>query len=140
MSSERWRARDAGDVEGLWQTICEAHWGYVDLQHCFKMLMRALETASRERAAEFSETMFSRMLSLTSFLTYRAHFIVYNQIEQYDRAMASHGPPGFPPKFDEIQPRLFEPQRHVGELLETRARTCRLWELARIQFRLMQNT
>lgn len=125
----------AGDVEGLWDVIRQADWGMVDLQHCFKLLMRAIEKRSCERAHEFSEMMFPRMLSLTSFLMFRAHFIVHNQFEQYDRAMQSQGPPAFPPKLEDIHPRLFELQRHVGELLETRARTSRLWELARIKRR-----
>jgi hypothetical protein len=122
----------AGDVEGLWHIISETPWTLLDLEGVFRLLLRAIENATRSDPARFAGDLFTRMLSFTGYLLFRSHYYARDLISGYDKYSSGRGSRYLPPEVTEtLLPRLVELQHHVGELVQMHAHTSRLWELAR---------
>src|SRR5690242_5957266 len=73
-----------GDVDGLWRILTETHWDLLDQGHCFRLLLRALENAVQRDPLRFTEALFGRMLSFTTFLVLRVHFRGLSLFRQFD--------------------------------------------------------
>jgi hypothetical protein len=126
----RERMAQAGDVDGLWRVVSETSWSMCDQAEIFRLLLRAIEVKAGKDPVGFSEALFARMAGLGGYLVLRSHFCLLTLLDQNDQAARSRGPLSLPDYVVEMLPRLTELQQHVAAILESQARTARLWTLA----------
>lgn len=131
IAEERELMASTGDVEGIWQILVTAQPAMIDWGEVFQLLLRAVEVRSRTDPAGFAEEMFSRMFSLTSYLTLRSHHHARRLIVRHDRSRRDCGAAELPRELELVLPRLIELQTHLAEIAHARASVARLWELAR---------
>ena len=121
----------AGQFEDILQVIGGS--SSVDLNHAqaFHILLQAIEGRSKKNPQQFARDVLSRVVSFTSFMTLRAHYVLRLNLMFHDSATEREGPARdyYPEVTERLLPRVIELQRHLAELLHAQASVARLWEL-----------
>lgn len=122
----------AGDVDAVWAELTRPRPAPVDTETLFPLLLRAVEVRARRSPELFSSEILAKIVSLTSFLTLRSHYLLTKRIEQFDRSPQGRGRVELPPAFTEkVIPQLMDLQRSLCEILHAQAAVLRMHELAR---------
>lgn len=121
-----------GDVDGIWSELTRPTSGAPDPERLFPLLLRAIEVRSRRHPEEFSGEILAKIVSLTSYLALRSHYLLAARVEQYDRSPQGRGRVELPPAFaDRVIPQLMALQSSLCEIMHVQASVARAWALAR---------
>jgi hypothetical protein len=123
---------DAGDVEALWEVLTGTAWCMLDVEEMFKLLVRALEVAGRKGPAAHAQQLFRLMLSFSAGLVLRSEYYISRILDGHDRSTRGRAAIFLPRDLtEEHLAQVLTLQTHLADLMESQARTARLWGLAR---------
>jgi hypothetical protein len=120
-----------GDIAGLYERILKTPWHSTNLGEAFGQLFRAIDVAGRKDPAAFSDDLFQIMLAASSYATLRVQYLLLNRISETDRQTNGRLPEIPRDVLEEHLLHVHQMQGHLAEILQARATTARLWELAR---------
>jgi hypothetical protein len=120
-----------GDFAGLYQAILQTPWHATNLGEAFGQLFRAIDAASRKDPVGFSDELFQAMLATSSYAMVRVQYMLLDRIGDFDRQTHGRAPEIPRDVLTELLQHLHLMQGHVAEILQARATTARLWQLAR---------
>src|SRR5262249_61071573 len=86
----------SGDVDGLFDLLVRSDATMLDWERTFALLLRAVETRSRQHPALFAAEMLARLFAVTSFLVLRTHYHAGRLIAAHDRSTRGCGSPELP--------------------------------------------
>jgi hypothetical protein len=124
---EKW-ARE-GDFESLWEVLLDNDWTMIDQAECFRLLLQAVEVAAQKNPRQFSADIFAQVLGFTSYVLLRTHFQLGALLDRHDAGMRTLGNLPVPREITEVLPDLIQLPEHLGAMMETQARTSRMWGL-----------
>jgi hypothetical protein len=123
---------ETGRYEDLLKQLAAIPWTMIDVEETWGLVLRAIEVKSREDPDRLADDVLNRMVTFTSYLLVRTHFIVGLRISQHDHALRTHGHADFSSDvLTKHIPMLVELQGHVADLIQTQAAVIRLRQLAR---------
>jgi CRP-like cAMP-binding protein len=122
---------ERGDVAGLYDTILKTPWHELQRGEAFGQLLRAIHVASRQDPSGFSDELFHLMATASSYATLRVQHMLLNRISESDRQTNGRLPEIPRDVLEEYLQHVHLMQGHLAEILQARATTARLWELAR---------
>jgi hypothetical protein len=122
---------ERGDVAGLYDTIMKAPWHELQRGEAFGQLLRAIHVASRQDPSGFSDEIFHVMLAASTYSTLRVQLMLLDRTGESDRQTNGRLPEIPRDVLEEHLRHVYQMQGHVAEILQARATTARLWELAR---------
>src|SRR5262249_26514654 len=129
--SRRLRAEN-GDVQGLWDVLSTTPWSMLDLEEMFRLLLRALEVSGARDPAAHAEQLFRRMVCFSACLLMRSEYYISRILNGHDRSTTGRAAIFLPRDLtQEHLGQVLMLQTHLTALLESQARTARVWGLAR---------
>ncbi|MCA1684974.1 MAG: hypothetical protein LC745_03115 [Planctomycetia bacterium] len=124
---EKWAG--AGDVDAIWAQLTRPG---ADTAELFPLLLKALEARARRHPEQFSGEILARIVSMTTFLALRSHYLLAARIEQFDSSPQGRGRVELPPAFAEkVIPQVLALHGSLAETLHAQATVARVWELTR---------
>jgi|SRR5579864_4814604 len=121
---------ESGDVDGLLQVLQHSELGRHLLPDGLDQLQRAIEVACQKDPARFSQAMFRRMVSFSTYLVVRSQLLTSMALDRRNHAgNYPHEGRLLNETREAITPELLALQRHMAELLELQVHTSRLWEI-----------
>jgi hypothetical protein len=120
----------SGDVAELLRLLTTTSPALLDLEATFKLLLVAIEVASRRDPGRFASDVFSHIVGFTGYLLLRTHMRAGALISIYDRS--GRGVAELPRELTEhLLPQLLRLQEHLAEMMALQATTARSWALTR---------
>lgn len=133
VAEERRALAEAGDVDAIWAILSNTNWTMLNLEDMFGLLLRALEVSGRNDPVGHSERLFQRMLAFVACLTMRSQYYIGRVLKGHDQCSKGGRAAIFLPHdlTQEHLGQILDLQNHLADLLESQARSARLWGLAR---------
>jgi hypothetical protein len=119
--ARRDRMAAEGDVDGVWAELTRSRPVAFDPGDLFPLLLKAIEVRSRRYPEKFSGEILAKVVSLTSYLALRSHWLLATRIDQYDRSPQGRGRVELPPAFERVVPQLMALHGSLAEVLHTQA-------------------
>jgi len=121
-----------GDVDFVWAELTRPRPVAFDPAELFALLLKAADVRATRYPERFASEVLAKVVSLTTYLTLRSHWLVARRIEQYDGSSQGRGRVELPSTFTEkLIPQLLALQASLCEVLHAQSSIMRMNELAR---------
>jgi hypothetical protein len=122
---------ERGDVAGLFQhlTACPRSW--IDYPEVLPLLLKAVEVRATQQPAGFTDDLFHRILTFSTFLLLRCHLYAAKILDRQDCELQQRGSWEPSAALEGVMPHLLQLQQHLVEIMQAQATVQRLRELTR---------